>query len=129
MKLYDFDNIIDVSRDSLSFLDDEGLRQEIDLKLSGRRLMETTGNEQMSDLLGSTAQDENSPVCVCKADKTAEKPYYEFFGEDGEIIKFEMEIRPGFLDYFRLGWQSRFYDRLEQFEKQLRLFGYEIYIL
>ena len=128
MKQYDFENIIGSDQHHLIYLDESGEQQELSLKESCRILTEKYGLSEITDLLGNPVSKSRQIEFVCRADKSSDEPYYDFYDENGEEIRFRMEIRPGFLDYFRNSWRNRFYNRLEEFEKELRLFGYDIYM-
>ena len=126
MKSFDFSDISEITPRSILYIDDNEVMQEIDLQVSSKLFNESLFvDDGITDLLGNSVNcNDKNYNYVCKCVKNTNVPYYEFIDADEQIIRFKLNIDPGFFDLFRLDWKKRHFEKFNSLADRLRLYGY-----
>ena len=127
MKKIDFYDIIGITGNTLIYKDRDGSECEINLEACRKYQSGLIRNGDTTDILGDADTESDEYNYIGKCSITSDPPYYEFSDGTDEAVRFEICIRPTFLDYFRTRWKERFYEDFYEFGKKLRLSGFSIY--
>ncbi len=127
MKKVDFYDIIGITGNTLNYRDNNGEGCEIDLEACRQYQSGLIRDGNATDILGDADTENDRYNYVARCSVCADPPYYEFSDGTDEAVRFELYIRPTFLDYFRTRWRERFYEDFYDFGKKLRLSGFSIY--
>jgi hypothetical protein len=130
MTVYDISSILDINKDGLVYLDENGDKQHIDFYMCRSNWVKHV-NESKKYITwdGEPVRNISEEVsnCVGQPDWFFEKPYYEFF--TNPIIKFEITPKRRFWDVFNKHWIQRYYSCFYSIQKKINDAGWSTFDL